>query len=194
MTHRARFGEGRSFVLALGLVFASAREARAEVETYVAHLDGAQVVPSRETAATGVAEFQLDTATKKVTGKVVFKNLESSQLKSVKIESGACGEQPNAPRFTIDPPNSQGVTTIFPFSLLERMAEFQSGAMYVVLRTSARPGGEIRGQIYKKGSPAVCPKAAPAPAPSPKPTSSATPAPSVVPSSSGSSRPRRPRR
>jgi hypothetical protein len=136
----------------------SLEESRAEAVStvYVATMNGAQTVPPRQTQSTGVVQFSLD-ASNRLSGTVKFSNLESSQLKTVKLEMGGCGEQPTAPRYTLEPPNSQGVINVNGINLSEFANELKTGKMYIILRTSARPAGEIRGQLYKQGATTKCP-------------------------------------
>jgi hypothetical protein len=139
----------RKTALVFGLVAAAALwpSAQAAMVTYKATLAGAAEVPPVQSAGTGTAAVNVDTATKAVSWRVDFSGL-SGPLGGAHIHCGApaggnagvavpLGAAPNL--------NSplQGNATLTDAQL----QQLQSGQCYVNLHTEAHKAGEIRGQL-----------------------------------------------
>ena len=139
----------RKTALVFGLIAAAALwpSAQAATVAYKANLAGAAEVPPVQSAGTGTAAVNVDTATKGVSWRVDYSGL-SGPLAAAHIHCGApaggnagvavpLGAAPN-----LGSP-LQGTATMTDAQL----QQLQSGQCYVNLHTEANKGGEIRGQL-----------------------------------------------
>ena len=142
-----------AFALSLTLALASCNDATEGQTLWRATLSGANEVPVRATAATGMAGLTLD-------GDRVFYSIEVSQLDAITmahIHSGAAGTNGPVRVFLYGPTpatdfngrlaegsfTAADVTGVTYDTLLEQM---RTGQAYVNVHTTLYPGGEIRGQ------------------------------------------------
>lgn len=139
----------RKTALVVGLFAAVAAwpMAHAAMTSYKANLSAGAEVPPVQSAGTGTAAVNLDTATKQLSWRVEYAGL-SGPLAAAHIHCGApaggnagvavpLGAAPNLG----SPLQGTGTMTD------AQMQQLQSGQCYVNLHTAANKGGEIRGQL-----------------------------------------------
>jgi hypothetical protein len=152
--------------LVLGLLSTGCNDATEGQEVFQADLSGANEVPARDTAATGVCGF------------VVTGNRVNFSITTEGLSSGVVGAHihlapagANGPvRVPFINPNLAGTNTVTPFaapnegiliensfgasdvtgglSLDDILNAMRNGGAYCNIHTSNFPGGEIRGQIH----------------------------------------------
>jgi hypothetical protein len=119
-----------------------------KMDIYEARLTGAQEVPPVNTAASGMAEIQLNTNTRVLTWKVTYSGLSGSPT-GAHIH-GPAGPGQNAgvviPFTNVAAQPVSGQTTI----TSQQYGDLAAGLWYVNIHTAAHPGGEIRGQLRKR--------------------------------------------
>lgn len=170
----------RIFLILLGLYVGALGTAAAQStpRNFVAHLDGSQEVPSRETLATGQAIFQLNAAGTALHYRLIASNIEN--VTASHIHLGAAGTNGLVVAFLFgDQPPAGGRTdgvlatgTITSANLVGPLAggtlsaliaSMVDGITYVNVHTNDGiappnegpgdfPGGEIRGQIRLAGN------------------------------------------
>ena len=160
-----RHGGSLGLALVLGLLSAGCNDATEGKQFFQADLSGANEVPARDTAATGVCGFV-------VTGNRVDFSITTEGLSSgvvgAHIHLAPAGS--NGPiRVPFINPNLAGTNTVTPFaapnegvliensfgssdvtgglSLDDVLNAMRSGGAYCNIHTTNFPGGEIRGQI-----------------------------------------------
>lgn len=165
-----------AIVLMLGLAGHAAAEPPA-AKNFVAHLDGGQEVPERDTQAAGEAFFQLNPAETELTYRLIVANIEN--VVAAHIHLGAPGVNGPVVAFlagnfppgggrvdgvlatgTITAAHLVGPLAGMDFSVL--VAAMRAGGTYANVHTNDGipptnegagdfPGGEIRGQIRPAG-------------------------------------------
>ena len=134
--------------LALGAAVAFAGPAFAD--KYKATLDAKSEVPPNASAATGSADIDYDTATKKLSWKISYSGL-TGPASAAHFHGPAEAGKNAAPAVWI---SEKGQPFSSPFkgsaTLTDAQADdLQKGMWYVNVHTAANPGGEIRGQVVK---------------------------------------------
>jgi hypothetical protein len=149
-----------ALAVALGLTGVGCDDATEGVELFRATLSSANEVPPNPSAATGSAGFQVE-------GDVVSFSVEAHGISNVTgahIHSGAAGVNgsiraflfPGGVAFTTTPvPSVNGIlmqgsftsSQVTGITYAQLLSEMRAGTAYVNVHTTARPGGEIRGQV-----------------------------------------------
>lgn len=133
--------------LALVGAFASVlavTSASAEMLAFKADLKGASEVPPTDSAATGTAEVNVDTATKEVKWTIQFSGLTGDATAAHFHGPAAIGENAG-PAVDISGKIESGSATLTDAQL----ADLQAGKLYINIHTAKFPDGEIRGQVEK---------------------------------------------
>jgi len=135
-------------MLALGAAITFAGPAFAD--KYKATLDAKSEVPPNASAATGSADIDYDTATKKLSWKISYSGL-TGPASAAHFHGPAEAGKNAAPAVWI---SEKGQPFSSPFkgsaTLTDAQADdLQKGMWYVNVHTAANPGGEIRGQVVK---------------------------------------------
>jgi len=140
----------RSTVAGLGFaaVLALAPAAFAASETYTADLKAANEVPANDSKGSGALTATYDTATKKLTYTVTYKDLSGPATAA--HFHGPADAKTNAgvvvPTKEMTPSPLKGEATLTD----AQAADLQAGKWYYNVHTAANKGGEIRGQVMKK--------------------------------------------
>lgn len=117
-----------------------------KIDIYDATLSGAQEVPPATTAATGVAEVQLNTNTNTLKWKVTYSGLTGPATGGHIHGPADMGQNAGVViPFTSDL-NAQPITGQANLSA-QQAAQLAAGQWYVNIHTARYPGGEIRGQL-----------------------------------------------
>lgn len=171
---------GYQAVLVTAIVFALSGLAGAEppaARNFVAHLEGGQEVPERDTLATGQAIFHLDPAETALTFRLIVANIENVVASHIHLgvpgvngpivvflagplAPGGGRVDGNLATGTITAANLTGPLAGMDFSVL--VAAMRAGGTYVNAHTNDGvapantgpgdfPGGEIRGQVQPAG-------------------------------------------
>ena len=126
-------------------LLALAPAAYAATETYMADLKGAGEVPAVDSKGTGTLTATYDTATKKLTYTVTYKDLSGPAAAA--HFHGPADAKTNAgvvvPVKEITPGTLKGEATLTD----AQAADLQAGKWYFNIHTKAHPGGELRGQL-----------------------------------------------
>ena len=124
------------------MVFAVS-SAQAEVVKYSAKLDGKSESPANESKGSGKATLKYDTASKKLTYTVTYKDLTDAVAAHFHgpADAGANGgvELP----ITFGPSPIKGEATLTD----AQATDLAAGKWYVNIHTKGTPAGEIRGQV-----------------------------------------------
>jgi hypothetical protein len=141
---------GLASVLALSLV-ALAPTAFAETVKYKATLNAASQVPPNDSKGTGALTASYDTATKKLTYEVTYKDLTGPAAAAhfhgpadAKANAGVVVGVPAPASGGLMSP-IKGETTLTD----AQAADLAGGKWYFNIHTAANKGGEIRGQVMK---------------------------------------------
>ncbi len=118
--------------------------ASAEMLAFKADLKGASEVPPTDSAATGTAEVNVDTATKEVKWAIQFSGLTGDATAAHFHGPAAVGENAG-PAVDISGKIESGSATLTDAQL----ADLQAGKLYINIHTAKFPDGEIRGQVEK---------------------------------------------
>ena len=118
--------------------------ASAEMLAFKADLKGASEVPPTDSAATGTAEVNVDTATKEVKWSIQFSGLTGDATAAHFHGPAAVGENAG-PAVDISGKIESGSATLTDAQL----ADLQAGKLYINIHTAKFPDGEIRGQVEK---------------------------------------------
>lgn len=136
-------------VLGLALAGCGSMRPSQRIAIYEATLSGSQEVPPTPSGGSGQAEVQLDTANNMITWKVTYGGLSAPPTAG--HIHGPAGPGQNAgvlvPFSLVVAQPIQGSAQLTP----AQVAELAAGRMYVNLHTTAFPGGEIRGQLQRRG-------------------------------------------
>jgi hypothetical protein len=121
--------------------------AQAEMVKLKAAMSAAQEVPPTTSKGSGTGEFTLDTASKKLTYTVTYKDM-SGPVTAGHIHGPAA---PGANSGVEVPFQNAGTSPIKGEATLTdaQVADLMGGKTYVNLHTADNKGGEIRGQITK---------------------------------------------
>jgi len=132
-------------MLALGAAITFAGPAFAD--KYKATLDAKSEVPPNASAATGSADIDYDTATKKLSWKISYSGLTgpaSAAHFHGPAEAGKnAGVEVAIPNAGTSPVEGSATLTD------AQAADLAGGKLYINFHTAANPGGEIRGQVVK---------------------------------------------
>lgn len=132
---------------ALAAAFASVlaiAPASAEMLAFKADLKGASEVPPTDSAATGTAEVNVDTATKEMKWTIQFSGLTGDATAAHFHGPAAVGENAG-PAVDISGKTENGYATLTDAQL----ADLQAGKLYINIHSAKFPDGEIRGQVVK---------------------------------------------
>jgi len=110
-------------------------------------LDGNQSVPAVVTAAQGVAAISVSNDMKTIDYDVVLDGL-SGAITGAHFHAGEAGAAGDVVINLTDDVNGNRITGSMALDAA-LMNSFLSGGIYLNIHTSANPGGEIRGQVYK---------------------------------------------
>jgi hypothetical protein len=111
---------------------------------FKADLKGASEVPPTDSAATGTAEVNVDTATKEVKWTIQFSGLTGDATAAHFHGPAAAGENAG-PAVDISGKIESGSATLTDAQL----ADLQAGKLYINIHSAKFPDGEIRGQVEK---------------------------------------------
>jgi hypothetical protein len=117
----------------------------AEMLAFKADLKGASEVPPTDSAATGTATVDVDTATKELKWTVQFSGLTGDATAAHFHGPAAVGENAG-PAVDMSGKIESGSATLTD----AQIADLQAGKMYINIHTAKFPDGEIRGQVEKK--------------------------------------------
>lgn len=133
--------------LAVIALFATA-PAFAEVQNYSAVLDAASEVPANDSKGTGTLTATYDTASKKLTYSVTYKDLSGPA--TMAHFHGPADAKTNAP--LVVPAKDAGTSPIKGEATLTdaQAADLTGGKWYFNIHTDKVKPGEIRGQVVKK--------------------------------------------
>jgi hypothetical protein len=135
-------------MLTFATLIALTPAAFAATETYMADLKGASEVPAVDSKASGMVNATYDTATKKLTYTVTYKDLSGPAAAA--HFHGPADAKTNAgvvvPVKDMTPGTLKGEATLTD----AQAADLQAGKWYFNIHTAANKGGEIRGQVMKK--------------------------------------------
>ena len=151
MTTTRRIGS-RYWLLTGVLLLASGVDAHAGFIALTATLTGTQETPPNSSPGTGSAAFILDDVNHTLVSAVTFSGL-TGETTSADIQAGPGQPPPIVHPFPVGPAGfpidvTQGsFTDIWTGLLPGNIAALESGSYFIAIRTSAFPGGEIRGQI-----------------------------------------------
>lgn len=137
-----------------------------DASNFRAHASGREEVPAVETRAQGSATFKLADDGESISYRLIVANIHNvTQAHIHRAPAGTNGPvvvwlYPSAPPSQLIPGRSQGVLAEGTFtaadlrgplagqSLSDLAADLRAGNAYVNVHTTARPPGEIRGQIH----------------------------------------------
>ena len=126
-------------------LLALAPAAYAATETYMADLKGAGEVPAVDSKGSGMLSATYDTASKKLTYTVTYKDLSGPAAAA--HFHGPADAKTNAgvvvPVKDMAPGTLKGEATLTD----AQAADLQAGKWYFNIHTKAHPGGELRGQL-----------------------------------------------
>ena len=133
--------------LAVTALFAAA-PAFAEMQNYAATLDAASEVPANDSKGTGALTATYDTASKKLTYSVTYKDLSGPA--TMAHFHGPADAKTNAP--VVVPAKDVAASPIKGEMTLTdaQAADLTSGKWYFNIHTDKNKPGEIRGQVAKK--------------------------------------------
>ena len=135
-------------VASLGFAFLAAAPAFAATENFAADLKAGSEVPANDSKGTGALTATYDTASKKLTYSVSYKDLSGPATAA--HFHGPADAKTNAgvvvPVKEITPGTLKGEATLTD----AQAADLESGKWYFNIHTAANKGGEIRGQVMKK--------------------------------------------
>ena len=140
----------RMTMLTFATLIALTPAAFAATETYMADLKGASEVPAVDSKGSGMVNATYDTATKKLTYTVTYKDLSGPAAAAhfhgpadAKTNAGVVVPVP-ADKVATSPIKGEATLTD------AQAADLQAGKWYFNIHTAANKGGEIRGQVMKK--------------------------------------------
>ena len=134
-------------MLTAAAVLAFAPAAFAATENYTADLKAASEVPANDSKGSGSLTATYDTASKKLTYTVNYKDLSGPA--TMAHFHGPADAKANAP---VVVPAKDAANPIKGEATLTdaQAADLQAGKWYFNVHTAANKGGEIRGQVMKK--------------------------------------------
>ena len=138
----------RMTLLTAAALLALTPAAFAATETFTADLKAASEVPAVDSKGTGTLNATYDTASKKLTYTVNYKDLSGPATAA--HFHGPADAKANAgvvvPVKDVTPATLKGEATLTD----AQAADLESGKWYFNIHTAANKGGEIRGQVMKK--------------------------------------------
>ena len=138
----------KTTMLTFAALIALTPAAFAATETYMADLKGASEVPAVDSKGSGMVNATYDTASKKLTYTVTYKDLSGPAAAA--HFHGPADAKTNAgvvvPVKDMTPGTLKGEATLTD----AQAADLQAGKWYFNVHTAANKGGEIRGQVMKK--------------------------------------------
>ena len=138
----------KTTILTLAALVVLTPAAFAATETFTADLKAASEVPANDSKGSGMLSATYDTATKKLTYTVTYKDLSGPAAAA--HFHGPADAKTNAgvvvPVKDMTPGTLKGEATLTD----AQAADLQSGKWYFNIHTAANKGGEIRGQVMKK--------------------------------------------
>jgi hypothetical protein len=138
----------RTTLLTAAALLAFAPAAFAATETYTADLKGAAEVPAVDSKGSGALTATYDTASKKLSYTVNYKDLSGPA--TMAHFHGPADAKSNAgvvvPVKDMAPATLKGEATLTD----AQAADLQAGKWYFNIHTAKNKGGEIRGQVMKK--------------------------------------------
>ena len=138
----------RTTLVAFTAAVLASAPAWAATETYTADLKSANEVPAVDGKGSGMLNATYDTASKKLTYTVTYKDLSGPA--TMAHFHGPADAKANAP--VVVPVKDMAPATLKGEATLTdaQAADLQSGKWYFNIHTAANKGGEIRGQVMKK--------------------------------------------
>lgn len=136
------------------VILLAAGAASAAVTKYTVTLNGAQEVPSVDTAATGTGTLDFDNQTKTLTGKITYTGLSGAPT-GAHIHKEACGKSGGVAQALANP-TADSVDVDVTLNDTQ-VTDLAAGNLYVNIHTNANTAGEIRGQLYPESSTSKCP-------------------------------------
>ena len=135
-------------IAALALAGCGQMRPSQKMDIYEASLSGTQEVPPVNTAATGMAEIQVNTNTNVLTWKVTYAGLSGTPTGGHIHGPAVPGQNAGVliPFTNVAAQPVTGQTTI----TSAQLSDLAAGRLYVNLHTVANPAGEIRGQLRKR--------------------------------------------
>jgi hypothetical protein len=133
--------------LTFGLLIATATPALAEMLAYKADLKGASEVPPNDSKGTGTVVAKYDTATKKLTWTVTYKDL-TGPATAAHFHGPAAPGVNAGPQITLEGSLASPIKGVSTLSDAQA-ADLAKGNWYLNVHTAAHPPGEIRGQLLK---------------------------------------------
>jgi hypothetical protein len=135
----------RAFLLPLVLLVAPLPAlAKSSKVTFVAVLNGGQVVPPSSSNTQGNGFLTFDNATKRLCYSISYGKLEGNETEA-HLHSGDSGET-NAVLFDLTPLGTPKLGCIGPLTASEERL-LKQGRMYINIHTDVWVAGEIRGQV-----------------------------------------------
>ena len=138
----------KTTMLTFAALIALTPAAFAATETFTADLKAASEVPAVDSKGSGALTATYDTATKKLTYTVTYKDLSGPAAAA--HFHGPADAKTNAgvvvPVKDITPGTLKGEATLTD----AQAADLEGGKWYFNIHTAANKGGEIRGQVMKK--------------------------------------------
>ena len=136
----------KTTMLAFAAMLALSPAAFAATETYSADLKAASEVPANDSKGAGTLTATYDTASKKLTYTVSYKDLSGPA--TMAHFHGPADAKSNAP---VVVPAKDAANPIKGEATLTdaQAADLQAGKWYFNVHTAANKGGEIRGQVMK---------------------------------------------
>jgi hypothetical protein len=138
----------KTTILTLAALVVLTPAAFAATETFTADLKAASEVPANDSKGSGMLSATYDTATKKLTYTVTYKDLSGPAAAA--HFHGPADAKTNAgvvvPVKDITPGTLKGEATLTD----AQAADLEGGKWYFNIHTAANKGGEIRGQVMKK--------------------------------------------
>jgi hypothetical protein len=137
----------KTTMLAVAALLAFAPAAFAATENYAADLKASSQVPANDSKGSGTLTATYDTASKKLTYTVTYKDLTGPA--TMAHFHGPADAKTNAP---VVVPAKDAANPIKGEATLTdaQAADLQSGKWYFNVHTEKNKGGEIRGQVMKK--------------------------------------------
>lgn len=118
-----------------------------------ASLDGAQVVPPVATSATGSASLTVNLETGAISGMLIFSGLGSNAT-DADIRQGAVGTNGSSIVALTGGAGATSGTWVVPGGTVlttNQLTQLKANGLYIDVRSTAQPAGEIRGQIIPSG-------------------------------------------
>jgi hypothetical protein len=122
-----------------------ARAKPAKLLTFIAVLNGGQVVPPSPSNAMGVGFLTFDEGTKRLCYDITYSQLQGTETQA-HLHGSAQAGQTNAVLEDLNPLGSPKVSCLGPLTAFEESL-LKKGRMYINIHTDIFVAGEIRGQV-----------------------------------------------